>query len=93
MCYMRRVSPRDVPNHSGETPPEAEAGAAVIITNRGRPVAVLSPYPAGRTPLEILRALGRTRPPQAPRDALRDIEPIRIDVSSKQLIRESRRDY
>lgn len=90
---MRQVSQREMRNQSGELLRQVEAGETVIITNRGRPVAVLSPYVEGRTPLEILRALGQTRPPQAPREALRNIERVKIDVSTEQLIRESRRDY
>lgn len=80
-------------NQSGELLRAVEAGESVVVTNHGRPVAMLSPYVEQQTPLERLRALGQTRPPQAERAALRDIKPATIDVSSEQLLRETRGEW
>lgn len=77
-------------NQSGELLRSVAAGESVIVTNRGKPVAVLSPYVDGRSPIEQLREQGLTRPPQAPRAAIHDIEPAEIDVSSEELLREAR---
>ena len=90
---MRTVSQRQMRNQSGELLREVEAGETVVVTNHGKPVALLSPYPEGQTPLELLRALGQTRPPQAPREALGDILPARIDVDSAELLRQSRGEW
>lgn len=80
-------------NQSGELLREVEAGETVIVTNGGKPVAVLSPYSEMRTPLEILRSQGRTRRPQAPRTALVDIIPAQIDIETADLLRESRGEW
>ncbi|MBL5975612.1 MAG: type II toxin-antitoxin system prevent-host-death family antitoxin [Candidatus Leucobacter sulfamidivorax] len=90
---MKTVSQRQMRNQSGELLREVEAGETVIVTNHGKPVAMLSPYPEGRTPLELLRALGQTRPAQAPREALGDIVPVEIDIDSAELLRESRGEW
>lgn len=80
-------------NRSGEILRQVEGGESVIITNNGRPVAVLSSFDAEASPLELLRASGKTRPPQAPREALKGIERVKLDISTAELLRESRRDY
>lgn len=90
---MRTVSHREMRNQSGELLRSVEAGESVIVTNNGRPVAVLSPYSEQQTPLERLRALGQTRPPQAPRETLRNIKRVKLDITSEQLIRESRGEW
>lgn len=89
---MRRISQREMRNQSAEVLRSVEAGESLIVTNRSRPVAVLSPYIESETPLERLRAEGRTRPPQTSRDALRALVPQRLDVTSEELLRETRGD-
>lgn len=90
---MRSVSQREMRNQSGELLRAVEAGESVIVTNRGKPVAMLSPYSESMTPIEALRAAGKTRPAQAPREAIRSIRPARIDIGSAELLRQTRRDY
>lgn len=79
-------------NQSGELLRAVEAGESVVVTNRGRPVAVLSPFIDSRSPIDRLREQGLTRPPQGPRVALNHIEPVEIDVSSEEILRETRGD-
>lgn len=45
---MRTISQREMRNDSGEILREVEAGAVLIVTRRGAPVAQLSPYPGER---------------------------------------------
>jgi prevent-host-death family protein len=47
---MKRVSARDANQHFAEMLAAVEAGERVLITKRGRPVAVISPYRAEVTP-------------------------------------------
>ena len=95
-CYdhgMRTISQREMRNQSGAVLRSVAAGESLLITNNGKPAAVLSPYVEGETPLERLRAAGATRPPQAERQALRSVERVVLDVDTAELLRESRRDY
>jgi prevent-host-death family protein len=40
---METVSARELKNHTGEILSRVRTGASVVVTNRGRPVALLSP--------------------------------------------------
>lgn len=64
MCYiwhMTSVGVRELRQRASELLRLVEQGETVEITDRGRPVALLSPLPQG-TPLEQLRAAGETAP-------------------------------
>lgn len=87
---MRSISQREMRNQSSEILRAVASGESVIVTNHGKPMAVLSPYIAQQTPLEQLRSLGQTRPPQSDRSALREISPAKLTVSAGELLRESR---
>lgn len=58
---MRRVSVRDLRQHASRWLREVQAGESFEVTDRGRPVALLAPLPAGGT-LDRLIAAGRVRP-------------------------------
>lgn len=90
---MRSVSHREMRNNSGDLLRSVEAGESVIVTNRGKPIAIVSPFKDEATPLEELRKLGHTRPAQASASALRRIERVRIDLSTDDLLRDSRREW
>ena len=55
---MRAVTAREANQGFSRILQEAEKGAEVIITRRGKPVAVLAPYP-GRAGAERERAIER----------------------------------
>ena len=55
---MRAVTAREANQAFSRILHEAESGAEVIITRRGRPVAVLTPYP-GRRAAEREQAIER----------------------------------
>ena len=60
MCYklyMRSVGVRELRQRASELLRLVEQGEIVEITDRGRPVAQLTPMPTG-TPLEQMRAAG-----------------------------------
>ncbi|HVT15601.1 MAG TPA: type II toxin-antitoxin system prevent-host-death family antitoxin [Thermoanaerobaculia bacterium] len=48
----QQVSQREVNQHLTRYVKAAEAGERIVITRRGRPVAVLSPLPSRETPLD-----------------------------------------
>ena len=61
---MSQVGVRALKQNASAVVAEAAAGAEVVITDRGRPVAQLVPIPAGR--LDALVASGRARPAKRP---------------------------
>lgn len=58
---MTRVGVRELRQRASELLRLVESGETIEITDRGRPVALLSPLPEG-TPLERLRAAGEVEP-------------------------------
>lgn len=56
---MTSVGVRELRQRASELLRLVEAGESIEITDRGRPVALLSPMPQG-SPLERLRAAGET---------------------------------
>jgi prevent-host-death family protein len=69
---MARVGIRDLKQNASAVVAEAASGETIVITDRGRPVAQLSPLPTSR--LAGLIASGRARPAQR---ALADLpEPV-----------------
>jgi prevent-host-death family protein len=58
---MTRVGVRELRQRASELLRLVERGETIEITDRGRPVALLSPLPHG-TPLEQLRASGEIEP-------------------------------
>jgi len=65
---MSQVGVRALKQNASAVVAEAAAGAVVVITDRGRPVAQLVPLPRGR--LASLTAAGRARPAKATFDDL-----------------------
>jgi prevent-host-death family protein len=43
---MKRVTAREANQHFAQVLSSVEAGEQVVVTKRGKPVAVISPYPA-----------------------------------------------
>lgn len=58
---MTRVGVRELRQRASELLRLVEGGETIEITDRGRPVAILSPMPEG-SPLERLRASGELEP-------------------------------
>jgi prevent-host-death family protein len=58
---MHSVGVRELRQRASELLRLVEAGESIEITDRGRPVALLSPMPQG-SPLARLRAAGETEP-------------------------------
>jgi prevent-host-death family protein len=55
---MKRITVSDLRRHGGRYVRLAESGETFIVTNRGRPVALLAPH-ASTTVLDRLAAVGR----------------------------------
>jgi len=66
---MTSVGVRELRQRASELLRRVEEGETIEVTDRGRPVAVLSPVPEGN-PLERLRALGEIEPATADLDDL-----------------------
>ncbi|BBZ64892.1 antitoxin VapB46 [Mycolicibacterium insubricum] len=62
MKHMTEVGIRALKQNASAVVAEAAAGETIIVTDRGRPVAQLTPLPA--SPLQRLLASGRARPPR-----------------------------
>ena len=66
---MVSVGVRELRQRASELLRRVERGEVIEITDRGRPIAQLSPLPAG-SPLEQLRAAGDIEPASASMDEL-----------------------
>lgn len=66
---MTSVGVRELRQRASELLRRVEEGETIEVTDRGRPVAILSPVPEG-SPLERLRALGEIEPATADLDDL-----------------------
>lgn len=61
-CYMRSIGIRELRQHASQYLRQVQQGETIEITDRGQPVALLTPVPAG-SQLEELAARGQaTRP-------------------------------
>lgn len=58
---METIPHRELRNDSSRVLARVQAGERFVITNRGRPVAVLAPPAPPSTEIERLRESGRTR--------------------------------
>lgn len=84
MCYMEKVAHRELRNHSAEVLRRVEAGESLQITNRGRPVARLVPLEG--TVLGDLLSTGGARPALANISTLTEIQRVRADNSTAQMV-------
>ncbi len=73
MKHMAEVGIRALKQNASAVVADAASGAVVTITDRGRPVAQLTPLPA--SPLQGLLVSGRARPPRRRIDDLPPPEP------------------
>jgi prevent-host-death family protein len=65
MSHMERVGIRELRQNASEYVRRAEAGETIEVTDRGRPVARLSPMPKGESILDRLIAEGKVTPATA----------------------------
>lgn len=77
MKHMSEVGIRALKQAASQVVASAVAGERIVITDRGRPVAVLAALPA--SPLEELIASGRARPP---RHSIADLAPAAVAGSA-----------
>jgi prevent-host-death family protein len=95
MCYMLHmtsVGVRELRQRASELLRMVERGEVIEITDRGRPVAQLTPLPGG-SPLEQLRAAGEIDPASADLDDLP--EPLSVPAGTESpsaVLRRLRRD-
>lgn len=90
MRYMVEISHRQMRNNSGDVLRRVEAGETILVTNNGRPAAVLSP-PSGDL-LASLAAKGELRPAIASPSTLRSIKRRPAKKSSAQILADVRGD-
>lgn len=77
---MKSVGVRELRQRASELLRRVEAGETVEVTDRGRPVALLTPYPSSEG-LEGMRASGETSPPSRSFDTLPD--PVELAPGSE----------
>jgi prevent-host-death family protein len=74
---MERIGIRELRQNASKYIERVKAGETLEVTERGRPVAMLSPLPKTSSVIERLRAEGRLRPARA---RLEDLPPpIKVD--------------
>lgn len=88
---MLSVGVRELRQRASELLRRVAIGETIEVTDRGRPVAVLAPVPAGG-PLERLRALGEVEPARGSLDALPDPLPPRGASRPSSVLADLRRD-
>ena len=90
ICYVRRITHRDLRNNSSEILRAANNGESFEITNYGRVVAIIVPAPTD--PLETLRASGRIQPSTTSVAEVLAIEPVAIGRTSGDILDDLRSD-
>ena len=91
MCYMDSVGVRELRQNLSVYLRRVEAGEALEVTERGRPVAVLAPVGARDDPLVRLVAAGRA---EAPVSAPEDLgPPLDLPVALSAALAEERAEH
>jgi prevent-host-death family protein len=88
LCYMEKITHREMRNRSGEILRRVEAGESIEISNNGRPAAII--IPVGGNVLDGLIARGEARPARVGVEALSAIAPAVSTVTARELIEDSR---
>lgn len=84
MCYMEEITHRQMRNESAVVLRRVEEGETILVTNSGRPAAVIGPPPADA--LSALVAQGQVRKATAPTSTLRDIRRRTAERSTSELL-------
>lgn len=88
MCYVDKVTHREMRNRSGEILRRVEAGESIEVSNNGHPAALI--VPIGGDVLDGLIARGEARPPRASADELLAIRRVASRKPAHELIQDSR---
>lgn len=88
LCYMEKVTHREMRNRSGEILRRVEAGESIEISNNGHPAAII--VPVGGNVLDGLIARGEARPARADVEALLTIARVVSKATARELIEGSR---
>ena len=87
---MKRIGIRALKENASAVVAQVAVGETVTITDRGRPVALLTPYHA--SPLERLRASGQLRPAKHDSRSLPPPLPNTTGVSVSDALAQTRED-
>ncbi|GAA1465129.1 type II toxin-antitoxin system Phd/YefM family antitoxin [Microbacterium thalassium] len=85
---MESISHRELRNQSAEVLRRIQAGESLIVTNRGRATAVISP--AGRAPIDDFADQGQVRRARRELAELRTIQRRRSERTSAEIVADSR---
>lgn len=88
VCYMRRVTHREMRNESAEILRAVAAGETVEVTNHGQVAAIISP--PNLSAYRRLVANGEVREPRRDGDAVRSIRRRTAPVSSADILADTR---
>ena len=87
---MTRIGIRELRQKASEYLRRVEAGETIEVTDRGRPVALLTPVPEG-PPLDLLRASGDLNEAEGNLDDLPEPLTINSDQEAPSIVLESLR--
>lgn len=87
---METISHRELRNNSAEVLRRVGSGETLLVTNNGRPAALISPPPSDR--YGAMMAAGLLRPAAEPLDVSSLPEPAESDVDTAELLRQLRGD-
>ncbi|MFN8124641.1 MAG: type II toxin-antitoxin system prevent-host-death family antitoxin [Thermoleophilia bacterium] len=87
---MEEITHRQMRNDSAEVLRRVAAGESLLVTNNGRPAAVIAP-PQGDA-LAQLAAQGQVREARISPETLRAITPVRSRLTTAEVLREVRGD-
>lgn len=87
---METISHRELRNNSADILRRVAAGESFLVTNHGETVGQL--IPAATDVLDQLRAAGQVVPARRAR-SFEDIEPVKVDISTQELLDDIRGEW
>lgn len=87
---MTEVAVRELNQQTGRVLRRVAEGESLIVTDHGRPVAMLTPVPKGK--FAQLQALGHVRPPRNRARRLTPVKAVKLSRSTEEILEEIRAD-
>lgn len=88
MCYMKKITHREMRNASGEILRRVAAGEAILITNHGQVAAIIGPPPVDA--LAQLIDQGQVRIPRRSISDLRKVVPHESSLTTTEILADVR---
>lgn len=88
MRYVKEITHRQMRNESGDVLRRVAAGETILVTNHGRPAAVIGPPPTDV--LATLTAQGQLRPALQPPSTLLSLSPREAEETTAEILADVR---